>query len=104
LSTCDLYMGGYLKGKVYKSDYRTFKWSVEEHSKHCWDCQITVLHKVYLNMLTHAHQGVIYTSCLLKATCAYSHWFDFSLKMSQLCKSHWFVFCNMTNVYLFHSL
>jgi hypothetical protein len=25
LSTCDLYMGGYLKGKVYKSDYRTFK-------------------------------------------------------------------------------
>ena len=38
---------GYLKGKVYESNYHTFIWTVAEHSKRCWDYQITVLHKAY---------------------------------------------------------
>lgn len=55
LSMCDFYLGGgYLKDKVYESNYRTIKWSVVEHSKRYGYRQITILHKVYLNMLTHA--------------------------------------------------
>ena len=97
---CVIFIWGlYLKGKVYKSNYCTLKCSVSEHSKRYGYCQITVLRKTYLNMLTNAHQVLICISCLLKATYAYSHWSYCSIKMIQLCKSHCFVVCNMTNVY-----
>jgi len=37
LSKCDLYLWGYLKGKVCESNPHTSRWNEEEHSKHHWD-------------------------------------------------------------------
>jgi hypothetical protein len=81
LSTCDFYLWGYLKGKVYETNPHTLDELKENIRSAIEAIDVIVLRQVYLNMITRAQNVLILTVRISNTFCKSVH-LVYNIKLS----------------------